>query len=353
VHYRTASGRSFLAVEPPVMAPSTQPGGGSRRAFVAAVAAATALPLPALAQTVPVRAIGFFSGNTLPLWVADAKGFFARENLSVTLTPTPGSVYQFQHLSAGDFDIGTTALDNIVAYDEGEGEAPLPNPGDFAAIMGGDSGFLQLWARPEIGSYADLRGKVLAVDAVRTGFTFVLRRMLQQHGIAPGAYDLVPVGNTPARLARVQQGTDCVGALLSPPFDSAARAAGFKLLDVATDVIGAYQAGVVVARRSWLGSNGETAVRFIRALRSALAWLYTPANRSEAAALLADRTHIAPAAASALLQTLLDPKIGFERNGAVDSEGVRNVLALRSAYTGKPLNDPSKYLDLSFYRRSG
>ena len=97
----------------------------------------------------------------------------------MTLTPTPGSVYQFQHLSAGDFEIGSTALDNIVAYDEGEGEAPLPNPADFAAIMGGDSGFLQLWARPEIGSYADLRGKLLAVDAIRTGFTFVLRRMLQ------------------------------------------------------------------------------------------------------------------------------------------------------------------------------
>ena len=328
-------------------------GGGSRRAFLGAAAAAVALPRAAVAQPVPLRVIGFFSGTTLPLWVADANGFFARENLAVTLTPTPGSVYQFQHLSAGDFEIGATALDNIVAYDEGEGEAPLPNPADFVAIMGGDSGFLQLWARPEIGSYADFRGKLLAVDAVRTGFTFVLRRMLQAHGVMPGEYDLVPVGNTPARLARMQQGTDCVGALLAPPSDVAARAAGFKLLDLATDVIGPYQAGVQVARRSWLAGNGESATNFIRAVRAALAWLAVPANRGAAAALLAARTRISVEAATSLLGTLLDPKVGFERNGALDSAGVRTVLDLRSAYTGKQLGDPAKYEDLSFYRRSG
>src|ERR1019366_4069953 len=144
----------------------------------------------AFAQAVPVRVIGFFSGSTLPLWTADAKGFFTRENLSVTLTPAPGSVYQFQHLSAGDFDIGSRALDNIVAYDTGDGAARLPTPPAFVAIMGGDSGFLELWARPEVGSYADLRGKLMAVDAVRTGFTFVLRALLQKKGIAPGEYSL-------------------------------------------------------------------------------------------------------------------------------------------------------------------
>jgi ABC-type nitrate/sulfonate/bicarbonate transport system substrate-binding protein len=332
---------------------STVLGRVSRHAFVSAAAAAVIVPRPAFAQAVPVRVIGFFSGTTLPLWVADAKGFFARENLAVTLTPTPGSVYQFQHLSAGDFEIGSTALDNIVAYDDGDGEAPLPNPADFVAIMGGDSGFLQLWARPEIASYADLRGKQLAVDAIRTGFTFVLRRMLAQHGVAPGEYGLIPVGNTGQRLARMQQGTDCAGALLAPPADVAARAAGFKLLDLATDVIGAYQAGVLVARRSWLGGNGETAVRFIRAVRAALAWTYTPANRDAAAALLAERTKIALPAASALLPTLLDPKIGFNRNGDFDSDGIRNVLALRSTYTEKPAGDPLKYYDPSYYRRAG
>lgn len=326
----------------------------SRRTFLGGAAAALAFaPRTAFAQAVPVRVIGFFSGTTLPLWVADAKGFFTRQQLDVTLTPTPGSVYQFQHLSAGDFDIASTALDNIVAYDEGDGEAPLANPADFVAIMGGDSGFLQLWARPEIASYADLRGKLLAVDAVRTGFTFVLRAMLQKHGIAPADYTLDPVGNTGARFARMQRGTDCVAALITPPTDIAARGLGFKLLDVATDVLGPYQAGVQVARRSWLAADGPVAVRYVRAVRQATAWLYDPANRADAAALLAERSKIAVAGATALMPTLLDPKYGIERSGAIDPAGVKTVLALRSTYTQKTLGDPLKYYDPAYFQRAG
>jgi hypothetical protein len=55
----------------------------SRQRFLASAAAGLAFaPRIAFAQAaVPVRVIGFFSGTSLPLWVADAKGFFARENL--------------------------------------------------------------------------------------------------------------------------------------------------------------------------------------------------------------------------------------------------------------------------------
>lgn len=324
----------------------------NRTAFIAATVSAAAAPRIVLAQATPVRVIGFFSGTTLPLWIADTKGFFGRENLNVTLTATPGSVYQFQHLSAGDFDMATTALDNIIAYDEGDGEAPLPNPADFVAIMGGDSGFLELWARPEINSYADLRGKLLAVDAVRTGFTFVLRTMLQKKGLAPADYSLEAVGNTGARFARMQRGTDCVGGLLTPPANITAKALGFKLLDVATDVLGPYQAGVLVARRSWLAGNGETAVRFIRAVRAATTWLYEPANRADAAAILAERTKIEVPAAAALMPTLLDAKTGINRTGAIDPAGVKNVLGLRSTYTQKSLTDPLKYYDATYFQRA-
>jgi hypothetical protein len=33
-------------------------------------------------------------------------------------------------------------------------------------------------------------------------------------------------------------------------------------------------------------------------------------------------------------------------------EGFKNVLALRSAYEGKPPRDPQPYLDLSYYDRA-
>jgi hypothetical protein len=51
---------------------------------------------------------------------------------------------------------------------------------------------------------------------------------------------------------------------------------------------------------------------------------------------------------------LLDSKQGLNRKAAIDVEGVKTVLALRSEY-GQPrrsLNDPMKYLDLTYYKRA-
>jgi hypothetical protein len=50
--------------------------------------------------------------------------------------------------------------------------------------MGGDNAFLHLVVRSDINSYADLRGKALSVDALTTGFAFVLRKTLVLNGLA-------------------------------------------------------------------------------------------------------------------------------------------------------------------------
>ena len=78
----------------------------------------------------------FPGGFNWPLYVACEKGFFAAENLDVAVEGTPNSVTQMTDLAAGRFEIAMTAADNIVAYVEGQGEAPIgPQPG-FFAFMG-------------------------------------------------------------------------------------------------------------------------------------------------------------------------------------------------------------------------
>ena len=45
--------------------------------------------------------------------------------------------------------------------------------------------------------------------------------------------------------------------------------------------------------------------------------------------------------------------LGDEIDGIeLDVEGVKTVLELRSRYTGKPLNDPTKYFDLRYYDKA-
>ncbi|MGD0052356.1 MAG: ABC transporter substrate-binding protein [Vulcanimicrobiaceae bacterium] len=327
----------------------------SRSAFVRSGLAATTLgvlpttPLgaqtPAAQTSVTLRGIYFPSADILPCWVGIEKGFFGRENVTLLLTATPGSVYQFQHLSAGDFDIALTAIDNAIAYDEGQGQAPLPNPADFAAFLGIDNGFLRLYAQPEIKSYADLRGKALAVDALTTGFAFVLRRMLETNGLHDGDYTFTPIGGTPIRFEKLMAG-ETPATLLIPPFDLQARAKGYTSLGTADDVIGPYQGLVAVASRAWLAANGDAARRFVRGYLAALNWVLDPANRVEAIAILIAHMKLDDTLAAACYDVLVDAKHGFERGGRIDVAGVRTVLAIRQRYGQPPktFGDPQRYL---------
>jgi ABC-type nitrate/sulfonate/bicarbonate transport system substrate-binding protein len=98
----------------------------------------------------------FPGGFNWPSFVAQALGFFTANGLEVTLQPTPNSVAQMTGLSRGEFQIAMTAFDNIVAYIEGQGEAPIGPQPEFFAFMGSDSGFLRLVAQREIKRWRDL-----------------------------------------------------------------------------------------------------------------------------------------------------------------------------------------------------
>ena len=104
----------------------------------------------AVAQTptrvMPVRVITFPGGANLPLWVAEDKGFFAREGLAVKVSPTPNSVVLVQSLMKGEQDIALSAFDNIVAYQEGQGEVALEPAPDFFAFMALSHGTVRLVA---------------------------------------------------------------------------------------------------------------------------------------------------------------------------------------------------------------
>lgn len=331
-----------------------------RSRFIGAAAGLGALALPgrsrAAAQAPPatIRVIFFGVASNLPVWCGIAKGFFERENLTVTTAVTPASVYMMQHLSSGDFDLAHTAIDNCVAYDEGQGAVPLPQPADFVTVMGGDSGQLTVWAQPEISAWSDLRGKKLAVDAVTTGFAFVLRRMLQLNGVHETEYELVPAGGTPKRYAALAGSHEFAAAVLTPPFDLEAKAHGLKKLGSANDVLGHYQAYAGIVRREWMTQNRSALERYIRAYVAALHWIYVPANKDEAVAQLVTNAHVPAELAPLAYAEIVNPNGGLDPNAAIDMDGLRTVLSLRTQY-GQPhklLTDPAKYLDESVYRQA-
>src|SRR5579883_2559314 len=165
-----------------------------------------------------LEVIVFAGGFNWPIWAAEKEGFFAQNDVEVHLTPTPGSEYQLANLAEGKFDIGMTAIDNVIAYMEGQGEAKVSVTPDLFAFMGGDNGFLRLVTLPEIKSYAELKGKELTVDARTTGYAFVLEKMLQKGGLAESDYELVKVGGVLARFEDLMQQRHA-GTLLLSPFE--------------------------------------------------------------------------------------------------------------------------------------
>ncbi|MGO1077548.1 ABC transporter substrate-binding protein [Inquilinus sp. CA228] len=298
-----------------------------------------------------LKIIAFPGAPNLPVFAALEHGYFAAEGLEVAFTATPSSTYQFEAFGAGQFDIAFTAFDNIVAYQEGQGAVALTSPTDFRVIMGATQVELSAVVAPTIERAEDLRGKSLALDAVGTGFAFVLYAMLDQLGLPMAEYERIAVGATPDRWQSVKDGTHA-GTITIEPFTSIARAAGFRVLRQSTEAFPAYQGGIVAVRHGWAQQNADRVKAFIRGYLKGLDWTLAPENRAEAAALLLARMpEIKPGVVDKVLASVLSPRSGLTPRGAILPDGMRTVLDLRSRY-GRPeksLMEIEKYLALSFY----
>jgi ABC-type nitrate/sulfonate/bicarbonate transport system substrate-binding protein len=298
----------------------------------------------------PLKIVAFAGASNLPFWVGQERGLFRREGVEPSLEITPNSVEMAKALYDGRYDLALTSVDNIVAYDEGQGEAQLAGPADFVALFSVDNGMLSVMAAPGIGSLADLKGRIVSVDAMTTGFAFVLREMLAGNGLAEGDVTFVRVGGGAQRLAALLQG-DQAATLLNTPLDLVAEAKGFRRLARARDMLGAYQGIVAATRRGTVDRLRAPLAGFTRGFHAAIAWLADDANRDEAVALLTRRIPgMERPLAERAYAALLDPSEGLYRDLRLDGEGLRTVLRLRSAYARpqKDLTDPARYIDATF-----
>lgn len=301
-----------------------------------------------------VNMITFGGGYSLPAWVAQKQGFFAKHGIEVNITHTPNSVFLMKNLIEGSFDLTVTAMDNLVAYQEGQGEAEYTGTCDLVAFMGVDDSFQSLMAAPEIKSVADLRGRKIAVDALTTGYAFILREMIARAGMSDADVRYERTGGGPMRLKAMLDGNYAAG-LLATPLDRIAADRGFTRLGTARELLGRYQGRTGFAQRSWIKNNEAAVIGFMRGYRDAMDWLYDRNNRGAAADLLmANDASVTPDLARLSLDILLDEKSGFWRDLTLDLEGIRTVLALRTRFgvPQKTLTDPMPYVDLSLHDRA-
>jgi ABC-type nitrate/sulfonate/bicarbonate transport system substrate-binding protein len=325
------------------------------RLFALSIVTAVSLAMTAPAQAQKQITLNSFPGSSIwPIWAAQKQGFFEKQGLSVKNIYTRSSAAQMIGLAKGEFDMVTTALDNVIAYSEGEGAPQAPKEADLIAFLGGNNGALSLLARPEIKSIADLKGRDLAVDAIATGFSFVLREILARNALASSDYKLVPFGNTAARWQAMRD-NKAAAALLTPPVSQGVLAQGYKDLANAADVLGGYQGSVAATRRDWAKAHADLVIAFIRGYRAGLDWLEAPANKQAAIAVLRaelPETTEAEAEQNYALQ-VADPK-GFDPGGKIDMAGARAVFQLRRRWgpQGKQVADVGRFIDESYFDRA-
>lgn len=300
-----------------------------------------------------LEVIVFPGGHNWPIWAGDKKSYFAAGGIEVVVHPTPNSQFQMTNTYGGKFHIAMTAIDNVIAYQEGQGPAPV-ELADMVAVMGGDNGFLSFVTVPEIKSYAELKGKTLSVDALTTGYAFVLRTLLEKNGIKETDVSFVRAGGVRERWAALEK-KEHAGTMLVGPFDIVAKAKGFNVLDYAAPALGNYQGLVAAVTKRWAGANEASLVAYIKGYVQATQWLYDRKNKAEAIAILRQNmSALDERGAELAYAALLGESGGLFKDGAIDQAGVKTVLALRAKYAEpkKALGEPAKYIDTRYLEKA-
>ena len=213
------------------------------------------------------------------------KGTLYRNGIAVTVTPTPDSKFQLTNLIDGKFDIAMTAIDNVIAYMEGQGAAPTSQTAEIFAFMGADNGFLRLVTIPEVKNYEGLKGRQLSVDAMTTGYAFVLRKLLEKGGLKPSEIEFVSAGGVMQRFQALLEKKHA-GTLLISPLRSARKREGSTGWPMPMKRWGATRAllapravaGRRTTRKIWSDLSGPMLLRWTGFLIRRINWKLSPSS---------------------------------------------------------------------------
>ena len=238
---------------------------------------AVAQGAPAVVGDTKLTVTGYF--RDLAFLVAGHKGFFARERLDVEFHLVRLAPEHNQGMAEGRWPITLSSADTMLARATQDGV-------DYIAFMEAEEGLsVQMIVKPEIKSFADLRGRLFAADPVDSNYDLVRNKIMRDHGISESEYRIEILGNSGVRAAAFEAGK-VDAAMLQPPFSERAVAKGGVVLAEGADYVPSWPLVCGWGLRRWAEANRSTVVRFVRAMASATDWLSKPENHEETVALV-------------------------------------------------------------------
>ena len=248
----------------------------SRRAFaLTALAAASvaATPLQA-AEKIQLGMVGAGSVVVWPLYIGNAKGFFAKRGVELDMINVSSNASMQQQLAAAALDIGVSG----------------GNPDPIRAIVRGAPNVVllietiaspySLMSKADIKTPKDLKGRTISLDGPKGAGRAYLNSILKPTGLKEGDFDLVFQGSTPARLAALKSGA-ADAAMVSAPYNFYAEAMGFRELVVVSEVVKDFPFAATTANRAWVLAHKDLARNYVAGYIESVNWFYDPKNRDE------------------------------------------------------------------------
>jgi ABC-type nitrate/sulfonate/bicarbonate transport system substrate-binding protein len=280
-----------------------------------------------------------------PYLIAEQEGMLQKEGIEIKRVLGGTTTATSQALVAGSTDFAQMNLVQLLSANSA-GADLIAVAGDTLVPI------YALVVHASIKSYADLKGRRLAVAGPTDPLNFILARMLAANGLAPGDYEMLGLGGTPTRLAAVEKG-GVAGALVNQPSDFKAIASGLRLLGYSSDYVDNFQYTVTGMRRDWAQANRPLTVRFLRAFARACEFFYEPKNKEAVLRALIEKAKAERDEAEKTYTLFINTKKSIPRDGAVDIKGARIVAESWKEFgLQKPPPPVDSVIDMSYLQEA-
>jgi NitT/TauT family transport system substrate-binding protein len=233
-----------------------------------------------------------------PLYLGTRKGFFEAAGLAIQPTVLQTGPANIAALINGSLDIGFTAsIPLLVAETKSVPVKIVAGATLVSPVPGRSAGQVMVKANSSIRSPRDLKGKTVAVNALKAIDHLDTSAYLDDHGVDPQSvkFTEVPFPDMAAALDRGRVDA----AVMGEPFYSAALAQGFRSLFNPLPALGAH--GQIAM---WITSSDTATKRLSMLIAFARAWkrsvAYANAHQSEARAVLTSYTDLTAGQAQAV-----------------------------------------------------
>jgi ABC-type nitrate/sulfonate/bicarbonate transport system substrate-binding protein len=289
------------------------------------------------------------SVSSLPHFIAEQRGFLAHEGIALELKPIAGGTDKMvAALDQGSVDVTQTATPYLI-------RAALAGS-DAVAVVGGTANpIYSLIAKPEIATFADLKGRVVGLSLAVDTISISMRKLLALKGLRDADYTVKELVGTPVRFDCLKRG-ECDAVPLGQPEDFLAIGQGYRRLGLSTEAVGSFQFEVIAARGSFGAANKDTLVRFVRAMGAAYRFIRDGANRDAVTQSIVELTGSSAEIARQTLKLYFEPEQGvMPKQGEIDLQGLAQVIAFmgEGGVIKPPLPAPERFVDLEYLRAAG